>query len=577
MHEVSAAEPAGEPTADGALDELGRLAGEAWEVVLAADPLFATSLGDRRFDDRLADNRPAARAAHRSALANLLDRARSLPQAGLAGEPAVTRAALVGFLEMELAIATADINRWTIDPLEGPQVALLNLASYQAVDEPADGDRMTARWRAMGPYVDQHTANVLTALDDGFVSPAAPIRAVVDELDSLLAQAIADWPLLEPAAGERPGWSEGARRRFAAGLRTAVEESVRPAFARYRSVLVDRVQPRARPDDRPGIAELPGGRADYARLTRAHSSLDLSADEIHAIGLAEVERIDGELAESAGRAIGLGERSAAIERLRTDPALRFATSAQVFATGQAALDRAIAALPDWFGILPRAGCVIVEMGAHEAAHSTIAYYLQPAEDGSRPGRYYLNTSAPETRPRYEAEALAFHESVPGHHLQLAIAQELTGLPAFRRHAGTTAFIEGWGLYCERLSDEMGLYTGDLDRIGIASFDGWRACRLVVDTGIHVLGWSRDRAIAYMLDHPALAPGNIANEVDRYISWPGQAVAYKLGQLEIHRLREEARSRLAGRFDIRAFHDAVLSEGALPLSTLRSVVEARLPG
>ena len=549
---MSAAEPAGEPAADGGLDELGRLAGEAWEVVLAADPLFATSLGDRRFDDRLADNWRAARSAHRSALANLLDRARALPQAGLAGEPAVTRAALVGFLEMELAIATADINRWTIDPLEGPQVALLNLASYQAVDEPADGDRMTARWRAMGPYVDQHTANVLTALDDGFVSPAAPIRAVVH-------------------------WSEGARQRFAAGLRTAVEESVRPAFARYRSVLVDRVQPRARPDDRPGIAELPGGRADYARLTRAHSSLDLSADEIHAIGLAEVERIDGYLVEAAGRAIGLSERSAAIERLRTDPALRFATSAQVFATGQAALDRAIAALPDWFGILPGAGCVIVEMGAHEAAHSTIAYYLQPAEDGSRPGRYYLNTSAPETRPRYEAEALAFHESVPGHHLQLAIAQELTGLPAFRRHAGTTAFIEGWGLYCERLSDEMGLYTGDLDRIGIASFDGWRACRLVVDTGIHALGWSRDRAIAYMLEHTALAPGNIANEVDRYISWPGQAVAYKLGQLEIHRLREEARSRLAGRFDIRAFHDAVLSEGALPLSTLRSVVEARLPG
>ncbi len=543
--------------------------------MLSADPLLATSLGDRRFDDRLADNRPAARAEHRTALAALLDRARSLPASGLDPAPAVTRAALLAFLEMELDIASADVGRWAIDPLEGPQVALLNVASYQAVDEPADGDRMVARWRAMGPYVDQHAANVLAALGDGIVSPAAPIRAVVDELDSLLAQPIADWPLLAPAVGERPGWSDGERRRFGAGLRAAVEETVRPAFARYRSVLVDRVQPRARSDDRPGIGALPGGREDYARLTRAHTSLDLSAEAIHAIGHAEVERIDAELAESAGRAIGPTDRAAAIERLRTDPALRFATSAEVFATGQTALDRAIAALPGWFGVLPRAGCEIVEMGAHEAAHSTIAYYLQPAEDGSRPGRYYLNTSAPETRPRYEAEALAFHESVPGHHLQLAIAQELAGLPAFRRHAGTTAFIEGWGLYVERLSDEMGLYSGDLDRIGIASFDGWRACRLVVDTGMHALGWSRDRAIAYMLEHTALAPGNVVNEVDRYITWPGQAVAYKLGQLEIRRLREEARERLAGRFDIRAFHDAVLSEGALPLSTLRAVVESRM--
>ena len=246
----------------------------------------------------------------------------------------------------------------------------------------------------------------------------------------------------------------------------------------------------------------------------------------------------------------------------------------MFATGQAALDRAVAALPGWFGILPRAGCEIVEMGLHEAAHSTIAYYLQPAEDGSRPGRYYLNTIAPETRPRYEAEALAFHESVrvttsswrsPG-------AGRAPRVPPQRRDDG---LHRGLGRqYVERLSDEMGLYSGDLDRIGIASFDGWRACRLVVDTGLHALGWSRD-GDPYLLQYTALAPGNVVYEVDRYITWPGQAVAYKLGQLEIRRLREEARDRLGGWFDIRAFHDAVLSEGALPLSTLRAVVESRL--
>ena len=215
------------------------------------------------------------------------------------------------------------------------------------------------------------------------------------------------------------------------------------------------------------------------------------------------------------------------------------------------------------------------MGDHESKHSTIAYYRQPAADGSRPGRYYLNTSLPETRPRYEAETLAFHESVPGHHLQIAIAQELDGLPAFRRFDGPTAFIEGWGLYVERLAAEMGLYSGDLDRFGVLSFDAWRACRLVVDPGMHALGWSRDEAIAFMVEHSALAENNIVNEVDRYIAIPGQALAYKLGQLEFLRLRAMATEALGDRFDIRAFHDAVLGEGAVGLQTLRAMVEAWL--
>ncbi len=213
------------------------------------------------------------------------------------------------------------------------------------------------------------------------------------------------------------------------------------------------------------------------------------------------------------------------------------------------------------------------MGAHEEEHSTIAYYRSPADDGSRPGQYYINTSHPETRPRYEAEALAYHEAIPGHHLQIAIAQELEGLPAFRRHLGPNAFFEGWGLYVERLADEMGLYSGDVDRIGVLSFDAWRASRLVVDTGMHALGWTRRQAIEFMVDHTALAENNIVNEVDRYIVLPGQALSYKAGQLELLRLRAEARERLGAAFDIRAFHDTVLGNGAVALPTLRAIVEA----
>src|SRR4029077_4841455 len=193
------------------------------------------------------------------------------------------------------------------------------------------------------------------------------------------------------------------------------------------------------------------------------------------------------------------------------------------AVAEASLARAVDAMPAWFGRLPRAACEVVRMLPHEEQHSTIAYYREPPEDGSRPGRYYINTYAPQTRPRYEAEALAFHEAVPGHHLQIAIGQEVEALPAFRKHAETTAFVEGWGLYAERLSDEMGLYSGDLDRIGMLSYDAWRASRLVVDTGMHALAWSRTAAIDFMLAHTALAENNIANEVDRYIGWPGQAL------------------------------------------------------
>jgi uncharacterized protein (DUF885 family) len=365
---------------------------------------------------------------------------------------------------------------------------------------------------------------------------------------------------------------EADRQRLAAEIHGAVADAIRPAFERYRRFLADELAPVARGDDRPGLGHVPGGPEAYARLVRAHTTLDLEPEEIHRTGLAEIERIDAEFGELGGRLLGTGDRHEVITRLRSDPALHFATAAEVFATAEASLARANAAIAEWFGRLPMTPCVVVEMGEHESKHSTIAYYREPAADGSRPGSYYVNTSEPATRPRYDAEVLAFHEAVPGHHLQIAIAQELEDLPAFRRLHGTTAYIEGWGLYSERLSEEMGLLSGDTDRFGILSFDAWRASRLVVDTGLHAMGWSRDRAIAFMVDHTALAENNIANEVDRYLAMPGQALAYKLGQLELLRLRDVAREALGTRFDIRSFHDVVLGQGAVGLRTLAAVVD-----
>ncbi|MEO6463805.1 MAG: DUF885 domain-containing protein, partial [Candidatus Eisenbacteria bacterium] len=388
-----------------------------------------------------------------------------------------------------------------------------------------------------------------------------------------LAQPAEAWSLVrEPAAGLPASFDEGSRTALRDQCARAVEEDVRPQFARLLAFVRDKGIPAARPRERAGIAALPGGLETYARQIRIHTSLPLSAEEIHATGLAEVAKIDAEMEALGARALGEKDGAAVRARLRGDPTLHFTTRAEVEAKAVEALARAEAAVPKWIGRLPVAPCVVKRIEAHEEEFSTIAYYRQPATDASRPGSYYINTFAPHTRPRYEAEALAFHEAVPGHHTQIALAQEMAGVPEFRRHTGPTSYIEGWALYTERLCDEMGLYGGDIDRIGMLSFDAWRACRLVVDTGLHALGWSRTRAIDFMVDHTALARNNIENEVDRYIGWPGQATAYKTGQLEILRLRGEAEARQGAAFDIRRFHDAVLGHGAVGLETLRAIVE-----
>jgi uncharacterized protein (DUF885 family) len=556
---------------------LAALADEAWNSQLAARPVEATALGDRRFDAGLRSNDSAAFAADSERLATLRRRAQAIDPADLGAADRVTHAALLDFVDGELDLVESGVGAWAVDPLDGPQVQFLNIPSFQPVTSIAEGEALVSRWREMGPSIDRLIATSREALARNVGAPQALVRSVVAEIDDLLARPTDTWPLLDPARDAPAAWPAATRERYVADVRDAVVGGVRPALERYHSFLADELGPVARGDDQPGLAALPGGDAAYARLVRAHTTLALEPAEIHRIGLEETERIDAEFRELGGRLLGTSDQAAVLGRLRSDAALHFTNPGEVFAAAEASLARANAAIGDWFGRLPKAPCVVVEIAEHEAKHSTIAYYRQPAADGSRPGSYYINTSEPATRPRYEAETLAFHEAVPGHHLQIAIAQELDDLPAFRRLAGPTAYVEGWGLYSERLADEMGLLSGDLDRFGILSFDAWRACRLVVDNGLHALGWSRDAAIRFMVEHTALAENNIANEVDRYLAIPGQALAYKLGQREILGLRDQARAALGERFDIRAFHDVVLGQGAVGLATLRVAVEMWLTG
>lgn len=559
-------------------DDLARLAQEFWADTLAAHPIEATSIGEPGHDDAVDDISPGAVERERLRLLDVAARARAIPESGLDAVELVTRTALIEETESEAEVLGEHLDDWTVDVVNGWPTAIQNVPSFQAADTPERAAAMVERWRGFGSLIDQLTANLRRGLRDGRVATHAPVARAIDALTTTLAMSDDESALLEPLRaaggdGSAAAGSPAQRAAFAEALTAAVHDRIKPALARHRAFLADEVLPRARPDDRPGIAQLPGGEAAYRTLVRRHTTLDVAPEELHATGLAEVERINAEMAELGERVLGTASRAEALTRLRGDAGMHFSTRAEVEATARAALDRANAAVPAWFGRLPVAPCVVVPMPAHEEEHSTIAYYRPPATDGSRPGQYYLNTSNPASRPRYEAECLAFHEAVPGHHLQIAIAQELDDLPDFRRHLGATAFWEGWGLYTERLSNEMGLYTGDLDRIGMLSMDAWRACRLVVDTGMHALGWSRQAAIDFMVANSALAENNIANEVDRYIVWPGQALAYKAGQLEMLRLRAEAKTQLGARFDIRSFHDALLSHGAISLTSLRGVVKA----
>jgi uncharacterized protein (DUF885 family) len=553
--------------------KLAKLCDEFWQGYLEANPTRATSLGDKRYDDRLDDNTPRGIAREKKRLSGVLARALAIDERALSAQDRLTRAALLTEVQDQLAWISCGLDEWTVDPLGGPQTQFMDLAEYTSIETPEDGARYVKRVLAMGPYLDANIANLRAGKAEHKVAVRAAVQKTLDQLMRVNATPMEKLGVWKPATDPHPSWSQAERRAFAVNLGKAIESSLLPALERYRKFLDKEILPVSRPPDHAGLSEMPQGLDCYKRLIRVHTSLDMSPDEIHELGLEEVAKFRRDLATLGQKVFGTSDVAEIQKRLRGDPAMHFKTSEEVEAKAREALARAQAAVPQWFGIQPKAPCEVKVIGMHEAPYTTIAYYREPSADGKRPGSYMINTYMPETRPRYEAEALAFHESVPGHHLQIAIAQELSGLPEFRKHQGVTAFVEGWALYTEHLADEMGLYTSDVDRLGMLSFDAWRACRLVVDTGIHSMGWPRQRAIDYMNENSILAPNNIENEVDRYISWPGQALAYKLGQREILSLRDEAKRKLGARFDIKAFHDAVLANGAVSLPVLRQEVEA----
>ena len=552
--------------------ELRGVLHEHWEEMMRSNPLWATQLGDHRFDDALHDPSRTNREQRDLVRDGFLRRAEAIDREGLNASDQLTLDLFLESLKTDKKTAVCRFEEWNISPRNNVLGSINYLAELHAIPTPQDGANLLARYRKIERLIAVEIDNLRLGMAQGMTPNAQSLSLTIEMLDRELQGESADWPLMAPIEQANSDWEASKAEVFATELADVVNGPIRKGLESYRAFLRDELLPVARDKDHEGVWALPAGDQCYTALVHKYTTLPKSAEDLHETGLSELKRVHQYTVEVGKRLYEIDDLQAIFERLRTDPALYFTSSDDVKAKAEAALASAREEMVNWFGILPKADCVVEPVPAFEAPYTTIAYYRGPTPDGSRPGTYYVNVYAPETRPIHEAEVLAFHEAIPGHHLQIAIAQELAAVPAFRRHMGMTAFVEGWALYTEQLSDEMGLYSGDVDRLGMASFELWRAARLVVDTGLHAKGWSREQAIQFMLENTPLAENNIRNEVDRYITTPGQALSYKTGQLEIWRLRRWAEAELGQDFDIKAFHDVVLGGGAVSLPVLERRIE-----
>ncbi|MBK1788402.1 DUF885 domain-containing protein [Prauserella cavernicola] len=538
------------------------LADEYMDLLFDADPLWPALLGMESPRNGLEQLSEEAEQRHRASLLELTERARELDSAALAPQDRVTRDVLIISATAAIDQIDARLTEFSISPLfVVPVAGLLNLLPMVPVGDAVQAAAQLDRLAAIPAFLEQVAQRHRDGVAAGRVPVARLVRGAIEHLDRYLAEPDAD-PLARQTAPD----GDFAERRSA-----LLSEVVHPAFAAYRDVLEAEILPHGRSDERPGLCHLPGGESTYAALARVHTTTDRSPDELHATGLRIIEQLAVEYSKIGGRAFGTHSVPDIFARLRTDPALRWKSEDELLDTARSAIARAEQAAPGWFGSIPEQPCAVEPVPPADAPGSVAAFYLLPSADGSRPGTYFANTYEVTERQRCTAEVTAFHEAVPGHHFQLSTALGLTDLPLLRRLGNFNAYSEGWGLYSERLAHEMGLYSDDLALLGMLSLDSTRAGRLVVDTGLHALGWSRQQAIDFLLANSPMTEVEVIAEVDRYIVYPGQALAYMVGRLEIERVRADAERALGERFDIKAFHDLVLGVGAVPMSVLADVV------
>ncbi|WP_445257664.1 DUF885 domain-containing protein [Nocardioides aurantiacus] len=547
-------------------ESVARLAEEYWQLHLDTHPTSAHLLGDYRAAGEFERGDRASEDAEVAALRDLARRAEAVPEDGLDEQDRTTRAVLLDDAASRSALTEQRLAEIGVDPIFGPQVTMPLLAGMLALPTAEVAEALVPKYAGVGRSYREAAERLREGLASGRVPAAFAVEDTLVQLERVLGTPVADDGLLlttrPPHGLDVDGWK--------ARLREVVEHEVRPGMAAYRDVLRDELLEHARSDDRVGLTHLPDGDASYAAALRYFTTTDKTAQEIHDLGLETVAALAEEYRALGPEVVGTDDLAGIFEALRTDPALHFERGEQLVEASEVAMARAWEAMPDWFEVLPQAPC-----GVQGTTTGAKAFYFPPASDGSRGGTFFVNVEDPSSWGTFELESMAFHEGIPGHHLQLTIAGELSGVPEFRKHLHNAAYAEGWGLYTERLADEMGLYSGPVDRIGMLAADSMRACRLVVDTGMHALGWSRREAIDYMVANSPLRESMVRPEIDRYAVTPGQACSYMVGRVEIQRMRAEAEARQGADFSVKAFHSAVLDSGSLPLGVLDDVVRARL--
>lgn len=544
---------------------LHQLFDEDWQWSLREFPEAATLMGDNHYNDRLTDYSPNAIARRKSHEREMLARIKKIDRTKLSGQDVISYDLFLRDKELNVEGERFPFEYMPIDQMNGVQINFGQLAGSTPFRTSKDYQDYISRLSAFPEQIDQLIALMKRGIETKWLPPAVPMRSVPDQIEGQITEDPGASPYFKPFATFTEELPAADRARLIDSGKNAIAQSMTPALKKLAAFIKETYLPACRKDI--GASSLPDGEAFYQYAIKRHTTTNLPAREIHEIGKREVARIRKEM-EAIIKQVGFTRSfQEFLAYLRTDPRFYYTKADDLVAGYSYIAKLSDGKLPELFAELPRTPYGVRVIPGYEAPAQTTAYYQPSAADGSRAGLFMINTYKLETRPKYEMEALTLHESVPGHHLQIARAQELNGLPDFRRNAGYTAYVEGWGLYAESLGSEMGFYADPYSKFGQLTYEMWRACRLVVDTGMHAFGWSRQQAIDLMKENTAKTENDIIVEVDRYIVWPGQALAYMIGALKIKELRARASKELGARFDVRKFHNAVLDDGPLPLDLL----------
>ena len=553
------------------MEELNKLLDEVWEYRLKEDPLLASFYGDSRYNDQLPSMTLEDIKNRQVKEAEFLEKLNKIEVSQENEVQHLNFRILQQILKDQVEEYEQKLYLLPITAHSGFHIFFLELPQHTKFDKLIDYENYLQRLQKFGIYTQQYIDLMKIGIHEGYVLPKVVLKGYDVPINNFLKQKIEENPLYKPFQKFSTRISSDNQKKLSELAKKNIQENVLPAYKNLLDFLQEEYEPKCR--ETTSISDIPNGKRIYEYLVCHFTTLNITAEEIHEIGLKEVKRIREEMEKIIQSVNFQGGFEEFTKFLRTDSQFYVKNPDDLLKEVCYILKKSEGQLPHFFKTFPRIPCGIKKVPSYIAARMPTAYYVPPAGDGSRAGFYHVNTYDLKSRPLYELEALSLHEAIPGHHFQIALQQELKDLPAIRRFGHFTAYIEGWALYAEKLGLEMDFYQDPYRNFGRLIYEIWRACRLVVDTGLHAKGWTRQQAIDFMTENSSLTLHNIRTEIDRYIAWPGQALAYKIGELKIQELRKKAENNLGENFDLREFHDVLLTNGSLPLNILEEMVES----